>query len=233
VFVPLGAFAALSVHTRPEHGLARVPRSDRGLVRPRRKQTDARGGDLSQLRPTAKRFVDGGFAAQALRELQRLRQRHKRTLVIALPMQAGSASSSVDAAVEFHDRGSFLEGFVLKVVIRCNLCQKAGDTRGHRGHVDFIGFFWLGRVGTQWGHVGTGRRHHVTVAGCHVIGLSLDLVVVPAIVEGLFMVPSCDAAGPPRQRACRHYHYGSDFASDRTVAGGVLGITDGSLKIGF
>jgi hypothetical protein len=54
------------------------------------------------------------------------------------------------ASVEFHDRGSLLEGFVLKVVIRCNLCQKAGDTRGHRGHVDFIGFF--GSI--AWGHSG-------------------------------------------------------------------------------
>ena len=34
------------------------------------------------------------------------------------------------AIVEFHDRGSFLEGFVLKVLIRCTLLQKAGDTWG-------------------------------------------------------------------------------------------------------
>ena len=37
-----------------------------------------------------------------------------------------------------------------KVVIRCILLQKAGDTRGHGGHVDFIGFF--GSV--AWGHNG-------------------------------------------------------------------------------
>ena len=54
------------------------------------------------------------------------------------------------ATVEFHDRGSFLEGIALKVVIRCILLQKAGDTRGHGGHVDFIGFF--GSV--AWGHNG-------------------------------------------------------------------------------
>lgn len=38
---------------------------------------------------------------------------------------------------------------------RCALRQKAGDTWGHRGHVDFIEASGLGRVGTQRGHMGT------------------------------------------------------------------------------
>ena len=86
VFVLVGAFAVLSVHIRPERGLARVARSDRGLeglVRLQRKPSNARGGDLPQLRPTAKRPVDGGFAALALMGLQRLRQRCKRAIVVA------------------------------------------------------------------------------------------------------------------------------------------------------
>ena len=85
-----------------------------------------------------------------------------------------------------------------KVVIRCILLQKAGDTRGHRGHVDFLGFFWLGRVGTQWGHLGTDCQHHVTAVGCHVIGRSLGMVVVPACPRPARrpMTPWC--AGPTR-----------------------------------